>query len=128
MRPDQPHTYYIKTMQETPPNKQAPEKPVRNKWPRAKPAFEGYERACEAVTEAECRHGVDSPAAMVAREKLVASQQSYHAAVLLDEKEHATLLEKEHSRANRVKCRCGSWNDPEKDGNRCPDCYRPIKM
>jgi len=108
-------------MQPAPPNKMV----KANRWPRAKPAHEAYERACERVSELEQRKPNDSPAMIAARQAVAEAGKAYRQAVLADKREFPDT--KWHGLASpRIKCQCGLWLDPQCDGPRCPYCNRRL--
>lgn len=113
-------------MHTAPPNKMV----KVDRWPRAKPAHDAYERACERAAELEARDRFDSPAVLAARQAVLDADKAYKAAVHADERERLNAAAVPEIRfqgvaSPRVKCACGSWLDPETEG-RCPDCHRRL--
>lgn len=102
-------------MQPAPPNKiQKPADRYTKRWPNAAPAHDAYERACDALREAEAKYRTDAPPVVAARAAVAEADRAYKQAVLIDEKAHAA--------SDPVKCACGASVDPATP--RCPSCNR----
>ncbi len=107
-------------MQTEPANKQMFDPRFKKKWPRAAPAWERVERACDEITKLEALHGADSTAVIVAREAVKAAKRLYEDATAADQRDH--LREK----AGVIKCECGVARTIGSGGHRCLSCDRKL--
>ncbi len=108
-------------MQTEPANKQMFDPSfIKKRWPRAAPAWERVERACDEIRRLEALHGTDSPAVIVAREAVKMAKRLYEDAATADERDH--LREK----SGAIKCECGVIRAIGSGGHRCLSCDRKL--